>query len=415
MDTEIKEIDLSGMKQDLLAEIKAEMKAEQEAKAAAEAERKALAAEIEKETREKLEAEFKAKEQAWKKAPGYNKVVGKYSKNANNDELAHWMATGDAGAYKVFKQGEAPGAAWKNTIEVELPSTYQMKALQEGTDTEGGYLQPDDFQTMIVSMREQFSWVRQAGVNVMQTNLDTVLIPTESTALANLTATAEEAAYTTNDPIFGQVSIPVYKFTKLTKISEELLDDDASGMQMWYARRLAEVAASTESYYVAVGSGSSQPQGVFVGGTAALTFDSSGNVTADEIPELFYLLQKQYRANSSWLMNGEVEGYLRKIRDANDFAFNPVGQNVGVSGVAWMETLYGRPVFNDEGCATIASAAKIILVGDFSYYTLAERKAISISRNPYLYQANGQVGFFSNFRWGGAVTQAEAFAYGTLA
>jgi HK97 family phage major capsid protein len=72
-------------------------------------------------------------------------------------------------------------------------------------------------------------------------------------------------------------------------------------------------------------------------------------------------------------------------------------------------------VFNDEGCATMATGTKVILVGDFSYYTLAERKQISISRNPYLYQANGQVGFFSNFRFGGAVTQAEAFQYGTMA
>jgi HK97 family phage major capsid protein len=411
-ETIVQEIDLSTMKQEVLAQLRADAAAEAAAKVAKEAELKALREEVETELRGELETEYQAKLDARKKAPAYNTRVGKRSKSEGTDEFLHWMATGDNGSMKVLKPDRMGGA---ESIELDLPSKYQVKALQEGSDTEGGYLVPDDFVSTIVSMREQFSWVRQAGVNVIQTNLDTVNIPTEATALANLTATAEEGAYTTNDPLFGQVAISIYKFTKLTKISEELLADDAAGMEQWYARRLAEVAASTESYYVAIGTGSSQPQGVFVGGTAGLTFDSTGNITADEIPELFYKLQKQYRAGASWLMNGEVEGYLRMIRDANNWAFDPWGAQMGVRGVEWMETLYGRPVFNDEGCATIATSAKVILVGDFSFYTLAERKGISISRNPYLYQANGQVGFFSNFRWGGAVTQAEAFQYGTMA
>lgn len=410
MDTEIKEIDLSGMKADVLAALKAEMKAEAEAKASKEAELKAFAAEVKDQTKQEMEAEFKAREAALRKAPAYNRRVGKYSKSEGTDEFLNWMKTGDNGALKVLKPSNDAGY---QGIAVDLPTKYEMKALQEGADTEGGYLVPEDFQASIVALREQMSWVRQAGVSVMQTNLQHVKIPVEATALAKLTATAEEAAYTTNDPLFNEVDIQVYKFTKLTKIAEELLQDDATNMELWYARRLAEVAASTESYYVAIGSGSAQPQGVFVGGTAALTFDSTDNITADEVPELFYKLKKSYRANSAWLMAGEVEGYLRKLRDANNWAFEPMFQPA--AGMQWFETLYGRPVHNDEGCATMATAAKVIIVGDFSYYTLAESKAISISRNPYLYQANGQVGFFSNFRFGGAVTQAEAFAIGTMA
>ena len=412
METIVQEIDLSAMKNEVLAQLREEAAAKEAAKAAKEAEMKLMREEVEAEVRGELENEYQEKFQARKKAPAYNTRVGKRSKSEGTDEFLHWMATGDNGAMKVLKPDRMGGA---ETIELDLPSKYELKALQEGSDTEGGYLVPDDFVASIVAQREQFSWVRQAGVNVIQTNLDTVNIPTEATALANLTATAEEAAYTTNDPLFGQVAISIYKFTKLTKISEELLADDAAGMEAWYSRRLAEVAGSTESNYVAVGTGSSQPQGVFVGGTAGLTFDSTGNITADEIPELMYKLQKQYRQNASWLMHGEVEGYLRMIRDANNWAFDPWGANMGVQGVKWMETLFGHPVFNDEGCATIATAAKVILIGDFSYYTLAERKGISISRNPYLYQANGQVGFFANFRFGGAVTQAEAFQYGTMA
>ena len=55
------------------------------------------------------------------------------------------------------------------------------------------------------------------------------------------------------------------------------------------------------------------------------------------------------------------------------------------------------------------------MIGNWSFYALVERSGLVVSRNPYLYQANGQVGFFVNARWGGDVLQSEAFQYATNA
>lgn len=58
--------------------------------------------------------------------------------------------------------------------------------------------------------------------------------------------------------------------------------------------------------------------------------------------------------------------------------------------------------------AVIGSAAKTVLFGDFSYYWIAQRR-VAMDRNPYLYMAAGQVGFFARQRVDGRVVLAEAF------
>jgi HK97 family phage major capsid protein len=402
-DVETIEIDYSKIKAEVKADLKAELEAEEAEKIAQQERDEQIAKDAYKKAREEAEAEFKAKEAAWQKAPGYNKTVGKNAKSEGADEFVNWMRTGDNGNEKVLK--------WESTGKYQEAG----KALQVGADTEGGYLAPDDFYGMVVAKRDQLSWVRNVGMDVWQTSLNKLQIPTEDTKMGKFVITAEEGAYSDCDMIFGNVECQIYKFTRTNKISEELLADEDANLMSYYTNALARAMALTESYYVAIGTGSSQPTGVFVGGTAGLTFDSSGNITADEIPELFYTLGNGYRGNSTWLTNDETEGYLRKIRDANDFAFDMNGSNIGVMGDWKYETFYGnKPIYTEEGVATITNSAKVILIGNFQYYTMAEHTNLVVTRNPYLYEANGQVGFFARQRWGGVVTQAEAFQYGTM-
>jgi HK97 family phage major capsid protein len=61
----------------------------------------------------------------------------------------------------------------------------------------------------------------------------------------------------------------------------------------------------------------------------------------------------------------------------------------------------------------LAATNKAALYGNFNYYAVAEREGLVVMRNPYLYQATGQVGLFARARFGGAVLQAEAFYYMT--
>jgi HK97 family phage major capsid protein len=398
-------IDYAAIAAEAAAKVRAELAAEEAEKAAKAEHDQQIAEEAYKKGREEAEAEAKAQQKAWeKKPPAYNKTVGKNAESEGSDEFINWMRTGDDGMKKVLKPADLSG--------------YQEagKALQVGSDTEGGYLAPDDFYGDIVAKRDQMAWTRNVGINFWNTDKKHVDVPIEDTSMTKFAVTAEEAAYSDSDPIFGNVEITVYKFTRTNKFSEELLADEDSNLMNWYTNSLARAMALTESYYVAIGSGSSQPQGALVGGTAGLTFDSADQITADEIPELFYKLGSGYRRDAVWLMNEDTEGYLRKLRDANDFAFDMRGANLNVSGDWKYETFYaGRPIYTETGMSTIGTGLKTVLIGNWQYYTFAEHTNLAITRNPYLYEANGQIGFFARQRFGGAVTQAEAFQYATQA
>ena len=74
-------------------------------------------------------------------------------------------------------------------------------------------------------------------------------------------------------------------------------------------------------------------------------------------------------------------------------------------------TIHGVPVFVTSAMPAMTAGLKSVLVTNPDFYGLAEREGMTVQRNPYLYQANGQIGLFAKFRLGGAVLQAEAHYY----
>lgn len=340
---------------------------------------------------------------------------------AKADELRTWAE--EKGAPLVMEVAEPGSGGEKGDVKTFMhwmrtgDEVAARKALQEGTGSEGGFLVPDDFVNRITEKRDNASFPRAMGVNVIQTSRDAIDIPTESTSMANFSRTAEEAAYTTNDPSFAQNNIVVHKWTKLTKISEELLEDDASNLEEFYARAVGRAMANTEAYFVAIGSGTNQHQGIFEGGTTnGLGFDTSASGTTikpEELYELFMTLKTGYQANAAWLMDNLTWAYLLTLRDTSNWAFGAADfATVSVGGGPQVGTLYGKPVFVQDDIPVRAAATCSVMVGDPDYYALIERRGLQISRNPYLYQANGQVGFFNTFRQGGAVLVAEAWQGG---
>lgn len=290
-------------------------------------------------------------------------------------------------------------------------------ALQIGTSSEGGYLVPNEFESTIVARRNEVSWLRAAGVRSFRGSRDIMDVPRQYTSTAKFSVTAEEGSYSESEPTFAQVQITAYKFTKLIKVSEELLEDTAANLEEFLSEEIAQGMALTEGYYATMGSGSSQPQGVAAADSDTVPyydFASAAQIEPEEIMGMFYTPNSAYRANGTWVMNGSIEGYLRGLRDANNWAFNPAAG--GVVGAA-MNLLLGRPVFNEDGMTGTTSGVPVastnhLVFGDWNYYGLYERAGLSIVRNPWLYQASGQVGIFCRFRLGGAILQSEAFVVG---
>ena len=300
---------------------------------------------------------------------------------------------------------------WARTGSDNYYTKSNLKAaLQEGTATEGGVLVPQGLHESIIAKRDDLSVARAAGAMVIKTDVDSVQVPSEN-ATGGFALTAEEGAANQSEPTFTSNAIQVYKFTNLTKVSDELLADEKTNLEGFLGDMWARSAADVENEYFLKGTGSSQPKGVLVGGTAALTLNSATTIVASEVPELFFLLPGAYAQEGdsvAWATNQSTLGVIRGLTGDN-FMFMPTPMGSGARGAG--QVLYGAPVYTSSQILAMATGRSVIVVGNWKYYGIVERNEIVISRNPYLYQGNGQVGFFVNIRFGGDVLQAEAFQY----
>ena len=97
--------------------------------------------------------------------------------------------------------------------------------LQVGTDTEGGYLVPDEFERKLVEALTEENIFRQLAT-VIKTSSGDRKIPIV-TSKGEAAWMDEEDAYKLSDDTFGQASLGAYKVGTAIKISEELLNDAA--------------------------------------------------------------------------------------------------------------------------------------------------------------------------------------------
>jgi HK97 family phage major capsid protein len=75
-------------------------------------------------------------------------------------------------------------------------------------------------------------------------------------------------------------------------------------------------------------------------------------------------------------------------------------------------TINGFPYWvNQDMAATLATATKAVLFGDFSKYNVRIAKDMTIMRNDALFMANGEVGFFAHARWDGELFDTTAVKY----
>jgi len=340
---------------------------------------------------------LRAEIEALKAQPGVEK--GAPTAKAVTKDPRHSASFGKAMA--AWAKGDNP-AGFSKGIEMTMYPEAAKGAWEGGTDNEGGYTVPDDFYNGVVEQRDLLSWVRQAPVQKFVVNHDRILIPTESTAGTKLVVTDEEAGYDENEPVFGQVALTIYKFTKMLKISEELMDGDGVGLEKYLASTLARAQAKAENYYLTVGTGSSMPQGLVYGSTSSSVMMASPDaIVSTDLSGARGVL------NAGWDNPGEVGAimapsvawYIKGIT-GSPFQFINTPAGTGTS-------LFGEPVFLAPDCdALTVHSGKVVTWFNFNAYAFAERQGLTVARNPYLYQANGIMGIFAKARFGGAILQA---------
>lgn len=298
---------------------------------------------------------------------------------------------------------EYKGSFW-NAMRVKAPMPSVLNALQEGTDSEGGYLVPDEFERTLVEALEEENVFRTLA-HVIKTSSGDRKIPVVASK-GTASWVDEEGAYTESDDAFSQVSIGAYKLGTMIKVSEELLADSVFDLEAYISKEFARRIGAREEESFFNGDGKGKPLGILAakdGAEVGVTAASATAITADEVIDLFYSLKAPYRKNAVWVLNDATVKQIRKLKDSTG---QYLWQPSLVAGTP--DTILGRPVKTSAFMPVAAAGAKTIAFGDFKYYWIADRQGRTFKKLSELYAANGQVGFMGTQRVDGKLILPEA-------
>jgi len=391
------EIDMEDEIKSAVDSAVAEALAKRDAEQKAEAEKQAALKAAEEEGYKKAVDDMKNQ-----KAPAFNTLTepGFSEEKDAVPAFKHWVATGQVNGGLI-----APDSSFGNIKDAKA-------AWNVTTGASGGYLVPDPLYNQIIAKRDISSFVRQLPVQKFVTQADHLLVPNEGTSLTNFVLTAEAAAYDEEEATVGQVDLVLYKYTKMTKVSEEFLMYNTTNFDSWLVQTLGRAEAATENTIFHSGTGTGQPLGIAdsSGSTVANTLATADTILATELAAFIGYLGAGYNvpAECGFVMANVTKWYLRGVQTtAGGFAYQTTPDGM-ISG----DRLLGYPiVINDDVSPYTTNAAKIMFFGNWNYYGVVEKPGMIVQRNPYLYMANGQIGLFASIFRGGSTLQQEAIYY----
>jgi len=276
----------------------------------------------------------------------------------------------------------------------------EKRALQEDTDSEGGYLVPDTFASGIMQALEERNVMRRIAT-VESTSSPTKFPVASDTGSA--TWVAEEGAFSNTDPSFSQKTVDAYKAGTIIKVSEELLYDNTYNLEGYLQSRFVRRIGDLEETAFVSGNGTGKPTGFLEDAESGKTASATDAITAEELIDLYHAPKTPYRRNARFLMNDSSAKAIRKLTDSNGQYIWQPGLQAGQPDV-----LLGRPVEISADMPEIATGNSAVAFGDFSYYNIFDREGIFIQRLNELYAENGQVGYRAYKRVDGLLMLAEA-------
>lgn len=267
--------------------------------------------------------------------------------------------------------------------------------LQEGVDADGGYLVPEEYDKRLIDVLEEENILR-ALVTKLTTAGDHKINVAATKPAASWIEEGQELTW--GDSTFSQILLDAHKLHVAIKVTEELLYDNAFGLENYIITQFGKALANAEEDAFLNGDGKGKPTGIF-----AKT--GGGNVTAevaaftgDELINLVYTLKRPYRKKAAFIMNDKNLAVLRKLKDANDQYLWQPSLKEGEP-----ERLLGYPVYTSA-----YAPADAIAFGDFSYYNIGDRGSRSFKKLTELFAGNDMVGFVAKERVDGKLILPEA-------
>lgn len=286
-----------------------------------------------------------------------------------------------------------------------------LKDLQEGEDSEGGYLVPTDQRVDLILDPGNTGGTFRSVCSTFTTTRDGGNWPTLSTDLT-LAAVAEEAAIPESDPAFGQVTFTIRKVGRAVDLSYELLSDSAINLPQLLGNRFTAAKGRYEDQQGIEGDGTTEPQGLRVASVSDITdlWTKDTGPTAIEVIGAFYELPAQFRTNAYWHMTSSLFKWVIAAGSAS------AGIHlVDLIQDAVAPRVLGRPVLFFDGtgwddAVAFATTEECGAIGDFRQgYYMIDNGNPSVSRSDDVAFRTDQVVFKYRTRFDGRVALTNAF------
>lgn len=268
--------------------------------------------------------------------------------------------------------------------------------LQEGVDADGGYLVPEEYDHRLIDVLDEENIMRGLATTITTAGQHKINIAATKPAAAWI---EEGGALTFGDATFDQIYLDAYKLHVAIKVTEELLYDNAFGLENYIITQFGKALANAEEDAFLNGDGKGKPTGIFdktKGGQIAGTLTAA--IKSDDLMDLVYGLKRPYRKSASFIMNDSTLASLRKLKDNNGAYIWQPSYKEGEP-----DRVLGYAVHTSSFAPTNA-----IAFGDYSYYNIGDRGSRSFGELRELFAGNGMIGFLAKERVDGKLVLPEA-------
>lgn len=292
-------------------------------------------------------------------------------------------------------------SAFVSQLENKSREDRALSAIQGSL---GAYTIPEGFVPNIERALLQFAAPRLV-IDIMRTATGTDLPwPTVDDTGNEGELIGENTTVDEQNVAFGAIVFGAHKFSsKIVKVPFELIQDSGINLARLLGSLLGERLARKMATEITngVGDGAS-PKGLVPASVLGKTTSSGTAITFDEVIDLMDSIDPAYRDNSSFMFHTGISTHLRKLKDGQSRYLWE--RNTQISGP---DMIFGHPVtINQKMQATVATATKTILFGDFKKYKWREVGSIRMKRLEERFAELDQVAFIGFMRADGNLLDA---------
>ena len=256
------------------------------------------------------------------------------------------------------------------------PSSQQvLRALVEGTTTEGGFLVPEELRTEVFRVLPDMTVMRRIA-RIIPMSTDTLKLNSLS-ARPVAYWTAEYASKSTTSAEFGQVELSPNDLVCLLPVSEQLLADANINLVSFIIELFAEaIGAAEDRAFFTGAAGGANPRGISIEGIsnfaaagATLSFDDIIRLI-DQVPQRVTQSPK-----AAFVGNRYVKRLLRTVKDTTGRYIWRDARSGTTQGETnkLPDTVYGYPFYEQNDLSQSE-----LYFGDWSYYIIGDRQTMAV-------------------------------------